>query len=217
MTDVTVTSTVLFSGAPAGIESFSISSSPPTRRIHSAAATASSASSSSPLDDSVGAVQLSACNATDGLQKWSLGVPAAGYLSAVTAAGSPMCLNVDGCGSTVITYTCITTGGTCCGANCYENLQWAYAPGTGALTSPLNGQCLTWGAVKGAFTAPCSGSTPNQPWGYAPGGGQQQLVLGGGAGGLCLSLVPVPPPAVYAQVCGRIVEYNGGAVGVVPG
>ncbi len=46
---------------------------------------------------------------------------APGYLS---NAATELCMNVDDCGTEIIAFTCVTTGGTCCGASCYEGLQF---------------------------------------------------------------------------------------------
>ena len=51
-------------------------------------------------------------------QAWDLGAVSPGFLS---LRNSTTCANVDDCGSALIAFECVTTGGTCCGATCYNN------------------------------------------------------------------------------------------------
>jgi alpha-galactosidase len=88
----------------------------------------------------------------------------AGYLQ---LNSSDMCLNVDNCGTAVIGYECLTSGGTCCGDSCYENLQWVFdgPPQSALIRSKLgSNQCITaTGMGQPAELAPCS-SSDNQLW-----------------------------------------------------
>jgi hypothetical protein len=142
------------------------------------------------------------CDATVAQQVWRFDTPAAGYLSNDGPAGA-QCLNVWGCGTGVAYYACVTTGGTCCGANCYTNLQWALNA-AGQLVSALNGDCVTVQAGTGALVvAACGAPAPAaQTWVYNATSGQLRLA----GTGMCLS---TPVPLAYVQLCGRISTYDG--------
>jgi hypothetical protein len=94
-------------------------------------------------------------------QIWQLDSPAPGYLSSGKGPAQT-CLNILACDSNVIYYDCVTSGGTCCGADCYANLQWSFNA-NGTVTSPLDGACLTATANESLVMAPC-GSAANQSW-----------------------------------------------------
>lgn len=49
-------------------------------------------------------------------------------------AASGKCLNVNDCGTSVIYFSCVTSGGTCCGPTCYDNMKFQVQGTT--LTSP---------------------------------------------------------------------------------
>lgn len=68
------------------------------------------------------------------LQQWHWNVPAAGFM---TNAGTGLCANVDDCGTGLITYACVTSGGTCCGGTCYDNQIFSIHP-DGTLRSALS-------------------------------------------------------------------------------
>lgn len=158
-----------------------------------------------------GTVLLQPCDASSPYQRWAQNSPASGYLSN-TVNGLQQCLNVDGCQSDVILWQCVTTGGTCCGATCYNNLQWSVsgAGTSGPVTTPLNGECLTADATAGTLTtAPCSASSAAQTWLYNA--TTQQLQLQGGE---CLSS---PPARVYTQLCVRVANDNVFDVAPIPG
>lgn len=132
-------------------------------------------------------------------QRWAFDDPVPGYLSTQMGGYDQQCLNVNGCGTEVITWTCVTSGGTCCGSDCYANLQWNLTD-SGELVSLLDQQCVTNNATAGLVMAPCGQS--NQTWVYNASSLQLQL----SGTGLCLGFSsPVP----YVQVCGRITTYNG--------
>lgn len=152
---------------------------------------------------------------TAAAQAWVFGSPATGYLSNSVAGGSSVCVNSDGCESHLIYYECLTSGGTCCGLDCYEGLQFELNP-NGSLTTPLlPGMCAT--AAEGALTvdlASCGpGATPPplQAWAYNTTSGQLRVA---GLPGMCLTsnLVPAVP---YVQLCTRVTGYSGFA-GPVP-
>jgi alpha-galactosidase len=125
-------------------------------------------------------VTLAACAAPAATsQVWAWNVSGAGYLS---NAATDLCLNIDDCGSALIAFTCVTAGGTCCGAACYDGLRYTLGA-DGALRSPAApGQCVT-GAPLGVqlALAPCTG-VPAQRWAHNAAG---QLV---NAGGGCLTV-----------------------------
>lgn len=153
------------------------------------------------------------CDASSPHQQWTFNLPSQGYLS--NAAGAPgvggaACLNLNGCASDVIYYDCVTSGGTCAGPNSYTNLQWAYDATTGALTSALNGDCVTWTAGNASMSVlPCTGAAA-QKWVYSAASGSLQL----GSTGLCLA---TPAPATYVTLCARITGYSGFTIQTVPG
>ena len=75
-------------------------------------------------------------------QQWAADAPAAGYLQ---NPASNTCLNTDDCGSNVIMYDCLTTGGTCCGATCLDVLKFS-VNANGTLTTPSQpGNCAVDG------------------------------------------------------------------------
>ena len=58
-------------------------------------------------------------------------------------------------------------GGTCCGPNCYANLQFSLDAG-GRLTTHLNGECVTLESGGALSTEPCEAGKPSQAWFYDP-------------------------------------------------
>jgi hypothetical protein len=96
-------------------------------------------------------------------QTWVWNVTAPGFL---TNPSSSMCMNVDDCGTDLIAFECVTTGGTCCGPTCYDNEVWALQA-DGTLTTPLApGMCATaQGLGVQVSLAPCTG-TAQQKWQY---------------------------------------------------
>lgn len=76
----------------------------------------------------------------------------AGYLQ----AGTGLCADADDCGAPLIAYECVTSGGTCCGASCYDGLKFSLR-GDGALTTPGSpGACVTaQGAGVQVQLTPC--------------------------------------------------------------
>jgi hypothetical protein len=145
------------------------------------------------------------CSAGAPEQRFEWNVSAPGYLS---GSGSE-CLNAYGCGRDAVFWTCVTSGGTCCGDACYDGLRFSMTPG-GQLVCALPAVgCLT--ALAGSpplrlTFADCVSPAPrNQTFVYSA--ADRSLQLAGG-GGLCLSQPPPPPPPVpYAQVCTRIASY----------
>lgn len=144
-------------------------------------------------------------------QVWALDSPANGYISNTIPGDneSPLCLNVLACNSQLIYYACVTSGGTCCGPDCYAGLQFTLDPTTGALSSSLPslaGQCVTAGGGGGGSVAmaPCAPGAPAQQWVHNASTGVLQSV----GSGWCLQS-PLAPPQTYVQVCARITGYDG--------
>ncbi len=160
-------------------------------------------------DDGNAPAALSTCDSSSVFQQWSFNSPAQGYLSNSPAHQQPMCLNSDGCGSSLIYYQCVTSGGTCCGATCYAGLQFSLNA-NGSLTTPLNGQCVSVAPAGNITLAPC-GSVGNQSWSYSSSSKQLQLQ----GSNLCLT-APVSL-TTYVSVCGRYASFNGFTKAAQPG
>lgn len=160
------------------------------------------------LRDDGQAASLASCNPSSAFQKWVWNTTGNGYLSndPGLASTSQQCLNVYGCGTKVVYWSCVTTGGTCCGEKCYKNLQWSLEA-SGALVSWLSPSlCATANANgrNGISLAPCSPDSPasNQQWSWDPSTG----LLRHTASGLCLAQ-PIPtPPRNYVQICSRVTK-----------
>lgn len=161
---------------------------------------------------------LSPCSADSLYQQWLFNVSGREYVS---NAGSPRgeCLNVYGCKDTVVLWQCVTSGGTCCGPDCYQGLQWRLDATSGNLRTALpDAACVTASAASekaSLVMAPCaSPATALQVWRYNAATGLLQL----GDTGMCLAqAAPPPPPPPYAQVCGRVGPVNGFSDSSVPG
>jgi len=138
---------------------------------------------------------LTACNPKDAAQKWSENAPASGYFQ---NPSSKLCLNVDDCGSDLIYFTCVQSGGTCCGATCYNNMQFAVSGGQ--LTTPMHpGQC---GADMGGHVTfgPCSAAA-HQNWTFSETTGAISVTVGDTT--TCLSTNVAPPTASPLNVWAR--------------
>lgn len=163
------------------------------------------AASASLLKDGQSAFLVS-CDATSAFQKWVWNATGEGYLSNAPdlPSTSEQCLNVYGCGTNIVYWSCVTSGGTCCGPNCYKNLQWTLEP-SGALASWLSDSlCATANAdgLGGITLAACNPGSPasTQQWSWDAATG----LVRHRASGLCLAQ-PIPPkPRSYVQVCGRV-------------
>ena len=135
--------------------------------------------------------RLAECGGEPTLQIWNFSHP--GFPpNFLYNAAADMCLNVEGCDTTIIYDGCKTTGGTCSGPNTYLNEQWALTA-AGALASqlePANSRCATVAANDSLSLAPClSPPGPTQAFSYDSSTGQLQ-----GAGGMCLTAPSAPPP-----------------------
>jgi len=116
-------------------------------------------------------------------QQWAFNVTALGFL---TNAGTQMCMNVDDCGSSLIAYSCVTEGGTCCGADCYDNEIFSFDASSGLLRSAIGSdQCVTSnGLLNAAALQQCEG-TPAQQWTY---NSSTQSIADAATGKTCLTV-----------------------------
>jgi galactosylceramidase len=156
---------------------------------------------------------LTPCDDSSVEQKWILDAVATGYVSNTDSSGSQQCLNAYGCGREAVYWSCVTTGGTCCGAECYDGLIFTINKETNQIISKLssvgcltaetssgNGKSLTFSTCASANSVPS-----NQTFLYNSISGHIEL----STTGLCLSQPPPPPPPTrYAQVCTRIASYT---------
>ena len=152
-----------------------------------------------PLNDGAPAA-ITPCNASDPFQRWVWNTPANGYLSNSAAS---QCLNVYGCQVEVVYWSCVTSGGTCCGADCYNNLMWTLSSEGQLVTADTNGGCVTvsGGASPTLVISPCSSPVQaNQTWAMHNVTGLLEF----NNAGLCLVAPkpspPPPPPTPYTQV-----------------
>lgn len=166
----------------------------------SAASGAAAAASADGAD-----ARLAACDASAPEQRWARDTPAKGYLSNTSPGNGQQCLNAYGCGHKAVFWSCVTTGGSCCGADCYDGLIFALLPGGQVSSALADVGCLTATAAGGlTFDACGSGAAPpsNQTFDFDAATGLVELR----GRDLCLSQPPALPP--YAQVCTRIASYS---------
>lgn len=132
------------------------------------------------------AVTMQPCAPGAAGQAWRWNVTAPGFLS---NPASGACLNQNDCGSQLIAFDCVTSGGTCAGPTSYANEQFSLQP-DGTLRSPMApGSCATRGGGAGAGVSmqPCGGAgTPGQAWAYDA--ATTTLRSAGDASGLCLTV-----------------------------
>eukprot|EP00041_Stephanoeca_diplocostata_P018083 m.375207 g.375207 ORF g.375207 m.375207 type:complete len:544 (+) comp20915_c0_seq2:152-1783(+) len=146
--------------------------------------------------------KLAPCNNKDKSQNWDVNTPASGYFKN-TATG--VCLNVDDCGSDVIYFECVTSGGTCCGSDCYKNMQFDVDNVTGHMTSPMHpGQCITALGATISFVS-CDTLPAGSKWTYTP-NGALMFVASAGAPEMCLSASTTPPATGATNVWGRVLS-----------
>ena len=150
---------------------------------------------------------LAPCNAAAKEQQWAWDAVARGYLSNTDASGAQQCLNAYGCQRKAVFWSCVTSGGSCCGANCYDGLIFS-RNAAGQIASALAAVgCLTAAADERALTfAPCApAGLRNQSFSFHAATGLLEL----SGAGACLSQPPPPPPPIpYAQVCARLASYS---------
>eukprot|EP00730_Choanoeca_flexa_P002655 TRINITY_DN11122_c0_g1_i1.p1 TRINITY_DN11122_c0_g1~~TRINITY_DN11122_c0_g1_i1.p1 ORF type:complete len:493 (+),score=81.50 TRINITY_DN11122_c0_g1_i1:160-1479(+) len=100
-------------------------------------------------------VWLEPCSDSSSQQQWNNDTPSDGYWR---NSATNRCLNVNDCGSAIIAFDCITTGGTCCGSDCYDNLKFQLL-GNGTLTTPSQpGMCVN-ATMAGPTLVPCMQAT----------------------------------------------------------
>jgi len=95
-------------------------------------------------------------------QTWQFNTPATDY---VYNSATQMCFNLDDCSNQVIAFACVTSGGTCCGADCYDIMKFTMnADGT---FTNANGQCVTsYGTGTQVTLETCVPSAKNQQFTY---------------------------------------------------
>eukprot|EP01121_Diplochlamys_sp_Union-15-3_P001049 TRINITY_DN1090_c0_g1_i1.p1 TRINITY_DN1090_c0_g1~~TRINITY_DN1090_c0_g1_i1.p1 ORF type:complete len:520 (+),score=61.44 TRINITY_DN1090_c0_g1_i1:109-1668(+) len=125
-----------------------------------------------------GGAHLKTCDGS-AWQKWDLDTPMAGF---VYNKETKLCLNVDDCGTDLIYYSCVTSGGTCAGSNSYANEQFKFN-GNGQFVSALNSKCVTT-RTDNLFLDTCNTSDISQKWEYSNGEIKTN--------GLCLSTLGNP-------------------------
>lgn len=109
------------------------------------------------------AVTMQPCAVGAAAQVWKWNVTSAGFL---TNPASNACLNLDDCGTDLIAYDCVTSGGTCAGANSYANEQFSLGA-DGTLRSALSPQlCATWQGSGSALNLQACASLPGQKFAY---------------------------------------------------
>lgn len=134
-------------------------------------------------------------------QQWQWNVSAPMYVSNPSTS---TCMNQDDCGSDVIVFDCVTSGGTCTGPNSYTNLQY-YLAGDGTMRSAMNNQCITAaGTGNQVNVMPCTGLA-NQQFAYDP---TAQTIKNGD---LCLTAGGAP--GSRASIWGRPLSDGSWAVG----
>ena len=155
------------------------------------AVAAAAANDSSPEYE---AAKVQECGGEPTLQQWDIGVVEPGYIS---NSASKQCLNVEGCGSSIIYDGCTTGAEPTCGGGhqgFHPNEQFTLQA-NGQITSALRGNsCMTAGSDGVVKLAKCSVAvTSSQKWTYDK--ATKELTTGGD-GGLCLtasSSRPGPP------------------------
>lgn len=134
---------------------------------------------------------VAACNPKDTAQKWTVNSPLAGY---VQNPSSKLCFNVDDCGSDLIYYDCVSTGGTCCGPQCYDNMKFNITS-NGKLTTPVHpGECAELLGNSVSFQS-CDLPTPTK-WTYNAETGAISATVGSATSCLTTST----PPPVHSAV-----------------
>jgi len=143
---------------------------------------------------------LSKCNPGSS-QTWKWNVSAPFF---ITNTETNLCANVDNCGTKLIGYHCVTTGGTCAGPNSYANEQF-YTHRDGTLRSGILNHCVTQNGVGSAtLIAPCTGAA-NQKWTFDSSTGK--FMSGGG----CLTV----GSGVRANIWGRPLEDGSWAIAFI--
>lgn len=115
-------------------------------------------------------------------QQWTYNSPQSGFL---TNVANKQCMNVDDCGAGVITFPCVTSGGTCAGPTSYANEQFNFSTNgpVPQMTNAMQGQCITsQGVGNQVQLSGCVQSNTAQTWSYDA----ASMTINNGQG-LCLS------------------------------
>jgi alpha-galactosidase len=115
-----------------------------------------------PSNNNLPPAHVTACNSSSKSQQWEWNLLMSGLLS---SDDPKWCLNVDNCGTNVIYFDCVTTGGTCCGSDCYKNEQWSLT-NSGQLMSLLTNSCATVGSDNTISLQRCDSNSESQTWSY---------------------------------------------------
>ncbi|XP_062508332.1 probable alpha-galactosidase [Corticium candelabrum] len=103
------------------------------------------------------------CNSSSTSQLWVWDTDLIGM---VFTGNEEKCLNVNNCGTDVIYYHCVKSGGTCCGASCYKNELWTLT-NSGQLISQLTNSCATVNSDNTISLQKCQPDQPSQKWSYS--------------------------------------------------
>lgn len=107
-------------------------------------------------------------------QQWAWNVSGVNYLSNVA---THLCANTDDCTADLIGFTCVTSGNTCCGNNCLDNMRFVLGA-DGTLRTPSQpGMCAVGAPGLQVSLAACAPSAPAQQWAFNA--GTKQLTSGG--------------------------------------
>jgi len=118
-----------------------------------------------------GLITLQDCNPRDLNQIWTWNSPASQYLF---NNASNLCINVDNCGYDLISFTCVTTGGTCCGANCYDNMKFSVTSDHHLVSPTHPGLCAQGSSDGSVSLTACIPNAESQYWSL-DGSGMLQL------------------------------------------
>lgn len=109
------------------------------------------------------AVTMQPCTGS-AAQVWQWNVSAPGFLSNPASAS---CLDVNDCGTQLIAYPCVTSGGTCAGPNSYANEEFSLSASDGTLRSALApSQCVTGGGEGSDLELETCTGLPAQKFAY---------------------------------------------------
>ena len=117
------------------------------------------------------------------VQQWTWNASGVNYLS---NSATQMCANTDDCGADLIAFTCITSGNTCCGNGCLDNMRFILNS-DGTLRTPSQpGQCAVGAPGLQVTLAPCAAGDTAQQWAFNAAtkqltSGNQCLTVGDGA------------------------------------
>jgi len=114
-----------------------------------------------PLSPQISGAHLTVCDGSKA-QQWTWNDPMVNF---VHNKDAEFCLNIDNCGTGVIYYPCVTTGGTCAGPNSYANEQFEINA-QNQLISLLNNKCVTVQPTGSISLDNCVPNNAGQKWSY---------------------------------------------------